>query len=67
MKEARFEGVPPFWVTYFMVDDVDASATKAQSLGAALHHGPMDIPNVGRFAVLGDPQGASFAIFKPSM
>jgi len=67
MKEARFEGVPPFWNTYFMVNDVDASAAKAQSLGASLHHAPTDIPNVGRFAVLGDPQGASFSIFKPNM
>jgi len=67
MKEARFEGVPPFWVTYFMVKDVDAMAAKAKSLGAAEHHAPTDIPNVGRFAVLGDPQGATFAIFKPNM
>jgi predicted enzyme related to lactoylglutathione lyase len=67
MKEARFEGVPPFWTTYFMVQDVDASAAKAKSLGATQHHEPTDIPNVGRFAVLGDPQGAAFAIFKPNM
>ena len=67
MKEARFEGVPPFWTTYFMVQDVDATAAKAKSLGATQHHEPTDIPNVGRFAVLGDPQGASFAIFKPNM
>jgi predicted enzyme related to lactoylglutathione lyase len=67
MKEARFEGVPPFWNTYFLVDDVDQSAAKAKSLGGSVHHEPTDIPNVGRFAVLGDPQGASLALFKPKM
>jgi len=67
MKDERFQGVPPFWITYFLVDDVDQSASKAQSLGASVHHAATDIPNVGRFAVLADPQGASFAIFKPKM
>ena len=67
MKEARFEGVPPFWIVYFFVEDVDATVAKAKSLGAALHHEPTDIPNVGRFAVLADPQGASFSVFKPKM
>jgi predicted enzyme related to lactoylglutathione lyase len=65
MSDPRFEGVPPSWLTYFLVEDVDASVAKAKSLGAELHHGPMDIPNVGRFAVLGDPQHATFALFKP--
>jgi len=67
MDDERFKGVPPFWMPYFMVDDVDATVEKAKSLGAQLHHGPMDIPNVGRFAVIGDPQHASFALFKPAM
>ncbi len=65
MKDARFEGVPPFWIPYFLVNDVDAIVQKAQSLGAALHHAPTDIPNVGRFAVLADRQHASFSVFKP--
>ncbi len=65
MKDARFKGVPPFWIPYFLVDDVDAMVKKAQGIGAQLHHAPTDIPNVGRFAVLGDPQGAGFSIFKP--
>jgi predicted enzyme related to lactoylglutathione lyase len=67
MKEARFDGLPANWLTYFLVDDVDATFAKAQSLGAAPHMPGMDIPNVGRFAVLGDPQGAAFALFKPKM
>jgi predicted enzyme related to lactoylglutathione lyase len=59
-------GAPPHWVAYTVVDDVDASAAKAEKLGGRIYAPPMDIPNVGRFAMLGDPQGASFAIFKPA-
>ena len=56
--------MPPAWTPYFMVTDVDASASKAKELGGQVYMGPMDIPNVGRFAVVTDPQGAAFAIFK---
>jgi len=58
--------VPPNWLPYFMVDDVDATAEKTQSTGGKVMVPPTDIPNVGRFAVLGDPQGAMFAIIKLS-
>jgi predicted enzyme related to lactoylglutathione lyase len=59
-------GVPPHWLSYFWVDDVDASAVKAKGLGANLYLDPMTIENVGRMAVIGDPQGAAFAIFHSS-
>jgi predicted enzyme related to lactoylglutathione lyase len=54
---------PPNWLVYFMVDDVDKAAAKAVGLGAVKIVSPTDIPNMGRFAVLKDPQGAVFAIF----
>lgn len=54
--------VPPHWLPYIAVDDVDASAKKATELGGKIVSAPMDIPNVGRFAVLADPQRAVFAI-----
>jgi len=57
--------VPPNWMPYFQVSDVDASARKAQGQGARLFVPPNDIPNVGRFSVIQDPQGAVFAVFKP--
>jgi len=57
--------VPPFWLVYFQVADVDASAEKAKSLGGKLQMPLMDIPNTGRFAMLTDPQGAGFAIYTP--
>jgi predicted enzyme related to lactoylglutathione lyase len=59
----RQPGVPPHWLAYFWVDDVDASAAKAKQLGANLYLDPMTIENVGRLAVIADPQGAVFAIF----
>ncbi|MFN0183569.1 MAG: VOC family protein [Aquabacterium sp.] len=50
--------MPPAWGSYVTVDDVDASAKLAVALGGTLCAGPMDIPGVGRFAVIQDPQGA---------
>jgi uncharacterized protein len=58
--------VPPFWLPYFQVADAGASAARAKALGGNMLLPPTDIPNVGRFAVVADPQGASFAIYKPS-
>jgi predicted enzyme related to lactoylglutathione lyase len=57
--------VPAFWLPYFQVADVDVSAEKAKSLGGKIQMPPTDIPNTGRFAMLTDPQGAGFAIYKP--
>lgn len=60
-------GMPPNWMPYFAVDDADAAAKKIQSSSGRVHKEPTDIPNVGRFAVVADPQGASFAIIKVAM
>jgi predicted enzyme related to lactoylglutathione lyase len=56
--------VPDFWQVYFGSADVDADVSKATGLGATVFVEPTDIPGTGRFAVLGDPQGAAFALFK---
>jgi len=56
--------MPSHWMSYFAVSDVDQAAKKAQELGAKTFAPPMDIPGAGRMAVLADPQGAAFAIFK---
>ena len=58
--------MPPSWTPYFAVDDCDAAAKKATQLGGRIYVPPTDIPKVGRFAVLADPQGAVFDIFKPA-
>ena len=57
-------GAQPTWLPYFGVDDVDASFAKAKALGAHVFVPPTDIPGVGRFALLADPQGASFYIMR---
>jgi predicted enzyme related to lactoylglutathione lyase len=49
--------MPPRWFVYFGVDDVDRTAEDASSAGATIHVPPTDIPGVGRFAFLADPQG----------
>jgi hypothetical protein len=60
----RQPGVPPHWLPYFLVGDVDAIAGKAKQGGANLFLPPTSMENVGRLAVIADPQGAVFAIFK---
>jgi predicted enzyme related to lactoylglutathione lyase len=55
--------VPSFWMTYFAVDDVDASAAKVQELGGSVMMPAMDSP-AGRFAIVSDQLGASFGIIK---
>jgi uncharacterized protein len=63
MNGEMFEGVPPHWMPYVWVDDVDATAARAKELGATLNAEPMDIPGVGRMAVLQDPTGAVVSIY----
>jgi predicted enzyme related to lactoylglutathione lyase len=57
--------IPPHWQPYVAVDDPDATAKKATELGGSVLMEPMDVPEVGRIAVLRDPQGATFGIIKP--
>lgn len=56
--------IPPHWMVYFAVEDCDASTGKAKELGGEVKVPPTDIPSVGRFAVLQDPQGGAFSIIK---
>lgn len=60
-------GAPPGWVGYVGVEDVDAKAAELQRAGGAVHHGPEDIPGVGRFAAVADPHGAGFCLFKGAL
>lgn len=56
--------VPDHWLVYFGSTDVDGDTKRAADLGATVAVEPTDIPGTGRFAVLVDPQGAAFALFK---
>jgi predicted enzyme related to lactoylglutathione lyase len=55
---------PSNWLLYVMVEDVDATAKRIAELGGSLFVQPREIPDVGRFAVAADPDGAVFALFK---
>ena len=61
------EGHPPTWGIYVTVDDVDASAALAVELGGKIHVPPTDIPEVGRLAMIQDPQGAHISIITYGM
>ena len=56
--------MPPHFMTYIAVDDVDANAELAKTLGGTVLKEPDEIPNVGRFAIIQDPSGAVFSTFK---
>lgn len=62
--EHRPPQAPAHWMIYFMVGDVEASTEKAQGLGAKVYMPPRKMAGVGTWAVLADPQGAVFALFK---
>jgi predicted enzyme related to lactoylglutathione lyase len=64
--EAAKMGALPSWMAHVQVDDVDGTAALARKLGGKVCKEPTDIPTVGRFAVISDPQGASISIFKPN-
>jgi predicted enzyme related to lactoylglutathione lyase len=62
--QERQMGVPPHWNSYVTVANVDESAKKAESLGGKVLMPPFDVMDAGRRAVLQDPTGAVFEIWK---
>ncbi len=56
--------VPPHWKIYFTVEDCDGDTQRVKTLGGKVLVPPMDIPDVGRFSVVSDPAGATFALFQ---
>jgi predicted enzyme related to lactoylglutathione lyase len=63
--QAKQMGAPPHWMMYVGTPDVDGMAVRIAQMGGRVLKQPDDIPTVGRFAVVQDPYGASFAIFTP--
>jgi predicted enzyme related to lactoylglutathione lyase len=63
--EAKRMGARPHWASHVQVADVDATVAEATKLGGRLHFGPADIPEIGRFAAIGDPDGAPINLFRP--
>ncbi|MGD0614589.1 MAG: VOC family protein [Verrucomicrobiota bacterium] len=66
MMKCPQPGAPAHWLAYVTVGDVDASAAKAGKLGGTVVAPPFDVPEVGRIAVVLDPQGAAIGLFKPA-
>jgi uncharacterized protein len=62
-ETARAMGIGPRWLGYIAVDDVDTLAADIVIEGGVVHRAAADIPGIGRFAIVGDPQGATFALF----
>ena len=64
MPQGVPDGAPSYWLTYFAVGDADAAVAKVQEQGGTLTMPPMEAEGIGRFAVVADPQGASFGVIK---
>ncbi|MGI5169759.1 VOC family protein [Spirillospora sp. CA-253888] len=58
-------GTPALWTTYVSVADVDAAAGAAAAAGGRVFLGPMEVPGMGRFAMVFDPQGAHLGLWQP--
>lgn len=59
---AGSDSMPPQWGAYVTVDDVDASAAKVEALGGKILVPIEDIPDIGRYCVVQDPQGAILSL-----
>lgn len=65
--DACAAGARPGWMGYVAVPDVDAEAARVEALGGHIHRHAADIPGVGRFAIVSDPQGGMLALFRGLM
>jgi predicted enzyme related to lactoylglutathione lyase len=65
-EEAKKMGAPPNWMANLEVADVDAAIETLRARGGQVYVPPQDVPDIGRFAIVADPQGAAIALFKPA-
>ena len=63
--DMKAQGIPPHWLSYISVANVNESAEKAKAEGATILQGPFDVMTVGRMAIVQDPTGAVFALWQP--
>lgn len=66
MQGPEWEGIPPHWMVYMAVGDIDKAKADVESNGGQVKVGPHDIPGTGRFIVCTDPQGAVFTLMQPA-
>ncbi|WP_157015124.1 VOC family protein [Mesorhizobium xinjiangense] len=65
-EDVKAMGVPPMWLGYIHAADVDAATESLRAAGGKVHREPSDIPEVGRFSAVADPQGATFMLMTPN-
>ncbi len=65
--EAPQGGAPSHWMTHVVVQNLEAARANAESLGAKIYAPQIEVPGVGKMAVIGDPWGAVISIFEPQM
>ncbi len=63
--EQRAQGMPPHWLNFITVDDIEARTAEADRLGAAVLSPPLDVLDFGRTSLASDPTGAVFAMWQP--
>ncbi|MGH9477437.1 MAG: VOC family protein [Terriglobales bacterium] len=63
-EELRKQGVPPHWLIYVSTKNADEMARRAVELGGKLVRTPFDVEDMGRMAVVQDPQGAVFGLWQ---
>ncbi len=64
-EQMRAQGIPPYWAGYVQVTDAAQTAAEAVRLGGRIWREPTDYPEVGRLAVVGDPQGGAISLVQP--
>jgi predicted enzyme related to lactoylglutathione lyase len=65
-EEARKAGVPSHWLASISTPDLDGTIAQARQLGGQVRVPVTEMPQVGRWAVLADPQGATFTAYTPA-
>lgn len=64
MDGEEWQGVPPHWMPYILVKNVDTSVQHSTQLGGKVFVPPTNIPNIGRFSIIEDPTGAKISLFQ---
>lgn len=65
-EDAKRMGAQPAWMGYIKASDVNGMTASLVKAGGQLHRPPEDIPGVGRFSIVADPQGAMFMLLQPT-
>jgi predicted enzyme related to lactoylglutathione lyase len=65
-EDAQSAGTPPHWLVHIGTPDIESTVENAKRLGGRVITEISDIPEVGRYAVLADPQGAVFGVYQPA-